>query len=487
MAVPPPQKDEAAVNDQHAHMVFPVPPNAAEDDLIKIDKFRMHARRHVAAYVRLEVEPTSEAIMTKTIVESAVGPLRGARISDEQGNSINKTFVHLTYDVKLAGKASSAPHLRVPPLRQNGGHLAKCIGAALKSRADPETIDPGDLFLLYDGMKHGNENVLTQTPFKTLQGHALTRTVRRLVCMYSEGSLRARLGTTRRQSAIRQVEHIYLISAQGMRVVPKDHLHYDGTNQGETIGFVHATKWTDPTGLRVTAEESKALFGKVGLIAVGDANPSTEEKPLSADGKEPAFYHAPPYELDAEMCHSWPAAAHIDFTPGPGHRALLSCKKKLPYLGFCLTETHRDLIIKHLEGEVFKAMQVEGGDLYQPALAELLVDKNDKKETEDDAEEKEDDTDDKGDDDAEEEPEKAGEAKDSGKAQPTTGGVKEKKGKTKETEKTIKKGKAKAPATKSSSSSSNSKQELLKKLNKLMSKPNPGNEDNQESCDSPAD
>jgi hypothetical protein len=92
-----------------------------------------------------------------------------------------------------------------------------------------------------------------------------------------------------------------------------------------------------------------------------------------SEGKEPAFYHAGPYELDSEVTHSWPAAAHIDLTAGTGNRALLCCKKRLPYLGFCLSTTHAEQLLLWLESAVFKCMQTEGDDLYQPALAELLV------------------------------------------------------------------------------------------------------------------
>jgi hypothetical protein len=109
------------------------------------------------------------------------------------------------------------------------------------------------------------------------------------------------------------------------------------------------------------------------VILVGGPNPSGEVASVADDGKEPAFHHAGPYELDAEVSHSWNACAHVDFTVGPGHRALFACKKKIPYLGFCLSDVHCTEVMKYIETRVFTCMQTEGDELYQPALAALVV------------------------------------------------------------------------------------------------------------------
>ena len=175
---------------------------------------------------------------------------------------------------------------------------------------------------------------------------------------------------------IGQLEHVYLITSHPLRVENKDHIHFDGSNQGMVLGYVHAPKWSDSkSNLRVDAKTIKTIFGKTGVSAVGgsveggeDADPPEKQ----ADNQEPAFPHAEPYELDAELAHSYACVAHIDLTVGHGHRALYSCIKKNPYLGFCITESHKPEVQKWLESRVFDAMQEEGHTRYQPALAELI-------------------------------------------------------------------------------------------------------------------
>ena len=171
------------------------------------------------------------------------------------------------------------------------------------------------------------------------------------------------------------MEHMYLVTANAPRCEVKDHLFYEGTNQGELLGYVKAPNWTDAHEcLRVPSSDIKNIIGKAGAIMVGGSNPPGPTKMDSSDGMEPVFHHTNPTELDAEISHSWPATAHLDLTAGQGGRAIFCLQHKLPYHGFCMTEEHKAVLTKFLETNVFKMMQMEGNKLYQPGLAALLVD-----------------------------------------------------------------------------------------------------------------
>ena len=91
--------------------------------------------------------------------------------------------------------------------------------------------------------------------------------IRRITCLYSEASLRERSGRTRGAAPINQVEHMYLITNQPVRTEVKNHRFYNGTNLGETIGFVRAPKWLDAKDcMRISPADAKDAFGRTGIL-----------------------------------------------------------------------------------------------------------------------------------------------------------------------------------------------------------------------------
>ena len=82
-----------------------------DDTMTRMNKFRAHARRLVATHVRLAAEP-SESQLVALIQSTVVGQARGVQLTDSKGCPFNKSFVRIIYDVKTAGRTSTAPHLR---------------------------------------------------------------------------------------------------------------------------------------------------------------------------------------------------------------------------------------------------------------------------------------------------------------------------------------------------------------------------------------
>ena len=75
------------------------------------------------------------------------------------GKGSPKETVGIFFDVKLAGEALTAPHLRTPPLKE--GRLPKLLNAVLKARVNDYSssqpaLDPADCFFLFDGCKRGS-------------------------------------------------------------------------------------------------------------------------------------------------------------------------------------------------------------------------------------------------------------------------------------------------------------------------------------------
>ena len=123
--------------------------------------------------------------------ETILNALKESAAGCKEANSAKKGHVIVFYDQQLGGETSAQPHLRTPPLRARGQHLARLVGIALKRR-DCEEIYPGDLYVLNDAGKAGNKSVLMSAFVKT-DGSAMKRCTNALTLFLSEESLSGRL------------------------------------------------------------------------------------------------------------------------------------------------------------------------------------------------------------------------------------------------------------------------------------------------------
>ena len=123
---------------------------AVEDDDEKrkrVKYFQSYVRRLVATHVELCSETEPDAVIAQRFKESAAGKAHG----DKE----KKTFVGFQYNPNLCGESSSKPHIRIPPLRQNGDHIKRLIGIILQAR--DFKLDSQDLWLIFDAGREGNQ------------------------------------------------------------------------------------------------------------------------------------------------------------------------------------------------------------------------------------------------------------------------------------------------------------------------------------------
>ena len=178
--------------------------------------------------------------------------------------------------------------------------------------------------------------------------------------------------------SLSQLETLHIVSGESLRLAAKDRLHYGGSTRGDCIQGVEASSWEcERETWQLTVAEKKNLF-KEHRIAVGGANPAAadEEKhqrKRADTEREPVFFHAPPILLCEELLHDYNIAAVLDATAGSGRMAMTCIRRRIPYLGICLSAEHAAMLTKRLEYEVFSSMQVEDDELFCPALAVLLT------------------------------------------------------------------------------------------------------------------
>ena len=242
-------------------------------------------------------------------------------------------------------------------------------------RPRQDELQSGDLYIIFDGMKPGNENTFLNMPFKGKDGNNLPKFNRKLQLCYSEKALLKRLGRDRGVSTVKQIETMYMITGSKIQVPRREHVHYEGSNRGEMLGWINALQWNDETSAvwRVSPEIKKSILGKAGKIAVGGAAAAdAPPKPAAMHDKEIVFFHEQPIWVDDDVRKSWTSCATIDLMTGSGNRAFLSVAAKQPYFGVCLTEEHVKHVRERVEALVWEAMQTEDHELYSVGLNDLL-------------------------------------------------------------------------------------------------------------------
>ena len=84
------------------------------------------------------------------------------------------------------------------------------------------------------------------------------------------------------------------------------------------------------------------------------------------------FWHSRPASLVKELMHSYKLASIFDFAAADGTFAVEASRRRVPYLGFCLTETHARKLRAQLIQKIMLDMTTESDPQFNPDLAMLL-------------------------------------------------------------------------------------------------------------------
>ena len=146
-----------------------------------------------------------------------------------------------------------------------------------------------------------------------------------------------------------------------------------GSTRGNVIGPLDKPIWSDTALVwNVPYKLKKAILGDNNLPLPGGACPVEHEgegPPRQVD-MLPTFFHEGPCELAKEVVHFLQAVAIYDMSPASGHFAMEAVRHRVPYTGVCLTETHKDELMKRLVSQTVNAMSNSNDKLYDAAFAE---------------------------------------------------------------------------------------------------------------------
>lgn len=366
-----PHDEEDQPDQQHtAALSKQIAPGTEEE----FGKWVAYADRLVRQYVALVAEPSSEAALTDLFVSQPVG----------KATATFGTSILINFDVKASGESMTHPHLRTVSI--NDAYIKKMVGAVITARGG--NVAENDVYLIYDAGKHGNERMLLSA-FKAEGNKSIPHDPKRLYVLTGEKSLAARRSLTRGFATLDQMEFVYVVTKDGLKVPERKRKLFDGSNHGNTYGPLVLKDWDDMWHVsavkkrKMLGQRRVAVGGPTEGVDAGGADAPREPKKQKGNQEDtfPFNYFEMPDEWYQELLHSMSCEKGvIDLTASSGRFALNCVKKKVPYLGVCYTEDHVLALKSHLKDEVLAAFKDPDDDLFQAGFAKLLKTKKDDKE-----------------------------------------------------------------------------------------------------------
>ena len=95
------------------------------------------------------------------------------------------------------------------------------------------------------------------------------------------------------------------------------------------------------------------IYPKKLRIPLGVAT-ATEDRTTKLDDVQPVFYWDTEERFYETLLHDYTVKSIIDLTPGAGTLAVVALRKRIGYLGICMSGPHRDLLAKRLRSQAIK-------------------------------------------------------------------------------------------------------------------------------------
>ncbi|CAE7232863.1 hsdFM [Symbiodinium sp. CCMP2592] len=338
--------------------------NVDVDKLKKLQMFEKKARMLVQSNVALHVFVEKEKDLMAAIHASPAGQVRGK----------DHSWVGIFVDPVHIGEPATAPHIRVAPCNQK--YLKNLISSIVKTRDPMQTcLHPRDMFLLFDSGVHTQQSKMLACILNN-EGNQMPMHQMKVYVTYDENALRERRKSQR--TSLDQTEQLTLVTSEefGQCMLQRPRKAFPGSNFGNVVGPVRP----DAPGelWQLSVEEKLAIYGKY-RMAVGGRTPG--EDPDQSAGRgcgkprttvEPVFWHGRPEIMYQEMVSSYGFTALIDCQAADGVLASLAATERLPYIGFCLTETHLKKLQEVVVFRVLKEMARPNSKVHESKLVETL-------------------------------------------------------------------------------------------------------------------
>ena len=160
--------------------------------------------------------------------------IKTAQVNKVKVDTDNHDHVLIIYDVKQSEESMTHPHDRTPLFRSP--HMSKLVSAVQRARGSTETMRAGDVFLVFDAFKHGNDGEINKVFKRQSDGKTMDKVKRVIYIHYDQKSIAQHRGLSRGATVIHQLEFCTCYSAESLKLGDdKDRLHFPGTNKGDAI------------------------------------------------------------------------------------------------------------------------------------------------------------------------------------------------------------------------------------------------------------
>lgn len=206
----------------------------ARDTENKLPQWAEYAEKHLDSFLVMLVDDDT----TSGVADALKGTAFCKKTGDTESG---QNHIGIWYDCKMAGESSSYPHSRPPAFQ--AGHLRRLVAACCQARGLEEELSPGDLYLIMDAGKHGNESSFNSA-FVRIDDEGKSQTMKKekytYFVTYEEDGLADRKGLVRGAAALQQVEFLHVYAAHPLQLQKRQRLHYQFSNLGNSIGPVAA-------------------------------------------------------------------------------------------------------------------------------------------------------------------------------------------------------------------------------------------------------
>ena len=163
---------------------------------------------------------------------------------------------------------------------------------------------------------------------------------------------------------VQLTEGVHCFTSEPMVLEKRQRLHFFGSNMAEIITPVPLPVWKDqwllerPTKLKLYTPNGRHLSS--------GPNPDPDfVAPKFDNAREPVAWHSNHIKLYEEFLVSYQCKAVVDLTTCDEQFALACVHMKVPYLGICWGDTHKELLDKQLGSRMWSEYRTEGSALYR--------------------------------------------------------------------------------------------------------------------------
>ena len=273
----------------------------------------------------------------------------------------------LWVDSKVAGEASSHPHLRFPPF--GNSVLQKPLQAVLEVLKSTQALPSNMVVLISDGSRSIETPMSNQ--FKDLDNNFLKKNHMVFYIAYEEDSLKERKPT---KGNIVQSEglHMYVSDTNPPKIPDRPRCVYKGSTRGTLIGPVVVDQFSSPSVWKIDPKTKKEIYGPAKPLTGGPCPDGNTPKP-SINGQEPVTFHGMPRSFYKEILHSWSIGCVINATESDGLFTLESIIAQKPVISILHTADHGKHLRKRLRSLMWLEMLHPKSALYEASLSLSLT------------------------------------------------------------------------------------------------------------------